>query len=437
MMLHRKRPDTQLKDGARVAVIGGGPAGCFFALHLLRYARQEKIRLHVTLFESRDFSQAGPRGCGKCAGLLSSTLQRNLRSLGLSLPATVIRDKIESYVLHLANERVEIFPPAPGREIISVYRGGGPRLLPLGGEVSFDEWLLKAVEQAGVRIVRTTVQKLTAAERPIVQVENQEYSFELVVLANGINSRHLPLSGFNYRPPRTEMMAQDELVELPGSHRQVHIYFGHPKGVVFGAVVPKGSMSNISLLGRNLSRDAVGDFVAETGVGQGSRRLCGCKPRIAVSIARGYYADRFVAVGDAAATRLYKDGIGSAFQTARQAAHTAIYHGTRTSDFRLHYMPLCRMIALDNFIGQALFAAWSMTERVPALIRLWLRAWEYELSLPNEARRYRRALWNMFTGDDSYWHIFLSLVDPRVFWFFLTMIWRLCLQHNLFQQLRR
>jgi hypothetical protein len=89
------------------------------------------------------------------------------------------------------------------------------------------------------------------------------------------------------------------------------------------------------------------------------------------------------------------------------------------------------MIALDNFIGQALFSAWSITERVPALTQLWLRAWEYELSLPNEARRYRRALWNMFTGDDSYWHIFLSLVDPRVFWFFLKMIRRLCLQRNL------
>lgn len=434
-MWRRKKADTRLGDGAQVAVIGGGPAGCFFALHLLRYARQAGLQLQVTIFESRDFNLVGPRNCGKCAGLLSSGLQQNLRSFGLSLPTAVRQDKIDSYVFHLAGERVEIFPPAPAREIVSVYRGRGPRLAPLGREANFDEWLLREAEQAGACIIHGAVQKLVAAERPVVQVENQAYAFDLVVLANGVNGRRLPLSGFNYRPPRTEMMVQDELSYLAGPRGQAHIYFGQPKEVVFGAVVPKGSLTTINLLRHNPSRDAVGDFMAETGIGQGSQRLCGCKSRIAVSMARDYYANHFVAVGDAATTRLYKDGIGSAFQTARQAAYTAIHHGTRAKDFRLHYAPLCRMTALDNFFGQLLFTVWHIIARLPALTQLWLRALEYELTLPNEARRCRRALWNMFTGDDNYRRIFFSLINPRVVWLLVNVAWCLWIQSASCQEL--
>lgn len=437
-MWRGKKTDTRLKDGATVAVVGGGPAGCFFTLHLLRYARRRGINVQVTLFEARDFILAGPRNCGKCAGLLSSRLQRNLRSFGMALPGAVIQDKIDSYVLHLADDQAEIFPPLPNRKIITVFRGRGPRLAPMKQEVNFDEWLLSQVKQTGTQVVYQAVQKITAAERPVIQSNNQSQSFDLLVLANGINSRRLSLTGFDYRPPKTKTMIQDELNTHPGSSsRQVHIYFGRPKQVIFGAAVPKGSMTSISLLGDDLRWDAVGKFMEANTVGYGCEQLCGCKPRIAVSMAHGYYDNRFVAVGDAAATRLYKDGIGSAFLTSRQAAYTAIYQGTGKTDFRLRYAPLCRMIALDNFFGWLLFYLWNRIGRMPALTQLWLKTLEYELDLPPKKRRYRRALWNMFTGDDSYRRIFFSLLDPRIAWQFLTVTWRLWMQSKFYQTLKR
>jgi len=419
-----------------VAVIGGGPAGCFFALHLLRYARRENLRLRVTIFEARDFSRASPQGCGKGAGLLSSGLQQNLQTFGLLLPATVIQSKIDSYVLHLADKSVEISSPVPGREIITVHRGRGPRLAPLSQEVSFDAWLVKEVKQAGGHLVPAIVKKVTAAERPVVQAGNQEYAFDLVVLANGLNSRRLTLPGFNYRSPKTKTMVQDELDPLPGNNRQAHIYFGHSKGLVFGAVVPKGEVASISLLGHNLNLDMVKHFAPNSG-GSVCRQLCGCKPRIAVSIAHGYYANRFVAVGDAAATRLYKDGVGSAFRTGRQAAYVAIYHGVSAAHFRRYYAPLCRQIALDNFFGRLLFNAWNISGRMPAVCRLWLQTLAYEATLPGNARRCHRALWNMFTGDDSYRRIFFSLVDPRVAWFLLNTVWRFRQRRYLYQKSKR
>ncbi len=436
-MWRTKKADKQLKDGSQVAIIGGGPAGCFFALHLLRYARRKGLRLQVTMFEARDFGLIGPRNCGKCAGLLSSNLRRNLRAFGLSLPPDVIQDKIDSYVLHLADSTVELFPPAPARRSITVFRGRGPRLAPLSQEVNFDEWLLQEAKQAGINIVYAAVKKVVAAERPVLEAGDQSYSFDLVVLANGINSRRLTLSGFKYHPPKTKTMVQDEVDQIPHSNRQVHVYFGHPKEVIFGAAVPKGSMTSISLLGDDLNWHTVGEFLDVSCAGRDCKQLCGCKPRIAVSKARGYYADRFVAIGDAAATRLYKDGIGSSFQTARRAAYTAIFHGVDAADFRRHYAPRCRKIALDNLFGWLLFYLWNTIGRMPALTQLWLQALEDELEQPVKTRRYRQALWNMFTGDDCYRNIFFSLLDPRIGWLLLRTAWRHWIWPQSYQLLKR
>ena len=112
-MWRKNNTEIQLENDAQVAIIGGGPAGCFFALQLLRYTHQKGLQVNVTLFEGRNFNVVGPQNCGKCAGILSGRLQENLRTFGLVIPPVVIQDRINSYVLHVADEVVEIFPPPP------------------------------------------------------------------------------------------------------------------------------------------------------------------------------------------------------------------------------------------------------------------------------------------------------------------------------------
>ena len=95
--MHRAvNTSVQLENGAKVGIVGGGPAGSFFALHLLRYSRRIGLDLHITIFEARNFNRAGPLGCARCAGLLSGNLQQNLHSLGLTLPDAVIQSKADS-----------------------------------------------------------------------------------------------------------------------------------------------------------------------------------------------------------------------------------------------------------------------------------------------------------------------------------------------------
>ena len=120
--------DQHLSDGSRVCIVGGGPAGSFAALHLLDQAAKHGLRLEVLIFEPRDFTRPGPTGCNRCAGILSSRLIEGVEGLGLSLPAELIQADVQSYAVHLQGQTVRIERPGPQHRILSVYRGGGPRV---------------------------------------------------------------------------------------------------------------------------------------------------------------------------------------------------------------------------------------------------------------------------------------------------------------------
>jgi hypothetical protein len=141
--------------------------------------------------------------------------------------------------------------------------------------------------------------------------------------------------------------------------------------------------------------------------------LCGCTPRIAVRPARRFFGLRWVAVGDASAVRLYKDGIGSAFYTAQCAMTTAVEQGISQHAFAASYAPFCRGIARDNIYGQLLFRIWSLTLRTPKLLHAWIYAIRHESALPPEQRIHQRILWGMFTGEETYHTLFWLAVSPK------------------------
>ena len=64
----------RIETGSRVAIVGGGPSGSFFALYLLKYARERGIHPEITIYEPRNFAKPGPSGCKGCAGILSMSL---------------------------------------------------------------------------------------------------------------------------------------------------------------------------------------------------------------------------------------------------------------------------------------------------------------------------------------------------------------------------
>jgi flavin-dependent dehydrogenase len=150
-----------IETGTRVAIIGGGPAGSFFALYLLHYAREEGIQPDITIYEQRDMNELGPKGCKGCAGILSRSTLRKLDELSLALPEEVIQSRIENYVVHSPSASISISNPEKGAKIISIYRGGGPRLSHYENRISFDGWLLRQAQERGVRVVKQRVSRIS------------------------------------------------------------------------------------------------------------------------------------------------------------------------------------------------------------------------------------------------------------------------------------
>jgi flavin-dependent dehydrogenase len=401
-----------------VSIVGGGPAGSFAALHLLQLSRQHNLQLKVRIFEPRDFTRPGPSGCNRCAGVLSSRLWGNLFELGLSLPDQVLQAELKHYTLHLDGETLHLDRPDPARRIFSVYRGGGPRMLEGPPQAGFDHFLLQQAIQHGAVHIPSRVRQVTWENGPVAHARQESYPSDLLVLAIGVNSKTPLEESFHYRPPRTEIMAQDEIYRPEGwEPDEVNAYFQQPRGLSFGAIIPKGRFVNISLLGRGFTRDTVDEFIAAqnlTDVLQygPESSLCGCNPRIAVGPARHYYGDRWVAVGDAAVTRLYKDGLGSAYETTRSAMSTAVEFGVSRTAFSHHYAPICRSIARDNQYGFWLFRLWNLVLNTPSVLNAWKRSIQREESLPVSQRRHMRVLWGMLTGDEPYRRLFLAGVNP-------------------------
>jgi flavin-dependent dehydrogenase len=224
-------------------------------------------------------------------------------------------------------------------------------------------------------------------------------------------------------------MAQDELrLNRPADPGSVHVYCDEPPGLLFGGLVPKGEYVNVSLLGHGLPGRSLEQFLAalrERGVLEGDfERLCGCRPRVAIGPASGFYGDRFVAVGDAVVTRLYKDGIGSALQTAQCAAHVALEHGITGRDFERHYRPVVRAIERDNRYGYWLFRTWQRVKGEGILSALGQRTMVSEARLAPAWRVHGPLLWYMFTGDAPYRSIMFGLLSWPALRNVLLAAWR-------------
>jgi flavin-dependent dehydrogenase len=423
----RPTQHVRLESGARIAIVGGGPAGSAFALFALHAARQVDLDLQVTIFEPRDFSRSGPRGCNMCAGLIPMGALRHLRELGVEVPESVIRERIGRYTLHTAAGTISLPQPDPEAGVISVYRGSGPQGVSFGlgveEKISFDGFLLDAARAQGAEVIAERVNSVALDGGARVRTEEESVGADLVVLASGINRSTVVFDDLDYQPPPKRQMAQCEIclgedgvrAALGGS---VHIVLARHERLSFGTVIPKGPCANVSLLGDDLPHGSLDRFLALPEVAAMLPppviRACGCRPRVAVGPARTLYADRFVAVGDAGVTRLYKNGIGSALLTGRQAALAAVHHGIDAAAFRAHYAPLCREIVQDNQAGRFLFAFARVFREHRALTLPHLHSVLAEQALPPEQRRHSRLLWSMFTGGHPYRRLVAMASHPTV-----------------------
>jgi flavin-dependent dehydrogenase len=406
----------------RIAVIGGGPAGSFFALYALKYAAEANRKISVTIYETRDFWRPGLAGCNKCAGLVPPAVFGQFGSLGVSVPPELIYNRIDRYSLNTPAGALTATEADPRARIVATYRGAGPRPGHPDGSIGFDGLMIEEAISRGARLRRRRVQAIRRGQPVEVVSEGEGEYYDLAVLATGINAESPALEGFAYRPPPTSSMCQTELYlgqrEVEARlGTGVHIFLPADDIAAYGILIPKGPFVTVSLLGPRSQMSSMKRFLdlpeVRAVVGSDAHRLCGCLPRVSVGLAQHVCDDGFVAIGDAGATRLYKNGIGSALAAAERAAWTAVTHGCARADFERHYMPLCRRIDRDNWFGKLLFLEVPLLKRFGPVARA-----HYRLAADGkhraEAELQARILWGMFTGAHSYRDLFGMAMSPRL-----------------------
>lgn len=433
------RSNLKLDDGSRVAVIGSGPAGSFFTYFLLDTGQRLGIDLRVDIYEPREFSVPGPSGCNMCGGIVSESLVQMLATEGINLPPTIVQRGIESYMLHTDVGSVRIETPLQEKRIAAVHRGSGPRNIKEMKWASFDGYLQALAVEKGARVIRDRVDDLSwYNEKPQLKTRRGSLpSYDLLAIAAGVNSAAVKIfqeSVSNYKPPRTTKtyiceyyLGEETIAEHLGD--SMHVFLLNLPRLEFAAVIPKGDYVTVCLLGEEIDGPLIKSFLGSPTV----RRCfppnlpldpppCHCSPRINTYAAVQPFADRVVFVGDSGVTRLYKDGIGAAYRTAKAAAVTAVFHGISADDFRRHYWPTCRQINADNEIGKLIFAVSRQWQKRPHDLRGILRMVSKEQLSKSRAPRMSMVLWDLFTGSAPYREILLRTVHPAFLGGFLWNI---------------
>ena len=421
--------DLRLVDGSRVAVIGAGPAGSFFSYFLLQMASRAGLALDVDLYEPRDFLQPAPHGCNMCGGIISESLVQHLAMEGINLPPSVIQRGIDSYVLHMDVGSVRIDLPLHEMRIGAVHRGAGPRDVTERRWQSFDQHLLDRALTCGAKHIPVRVDDVAWQDgRPLLKVRGgAARAYDLVAVASGVNSSTLKVLeqlGIGYRRPtltktliREYHLGERAISDTLGP--SMHVFLLNLPRLEFAALIPKGDYVTMCLLGEEID-SALGDAFARTPevravmpLGwQASERSCQCLPHINIKGVDKPYADRLLFIGDCGITRLYKDGIGAAYRTAKAAARAAVFGGISEAAFRRHYWPVCRTIASDNVLGKLTFVFTQRVQRSRLLRRAVVRAVQAEQHVAGGQRRMSGILWDMFSGSAPYRDIFTRMLHP-------------------------
>ena len=416
-----------LVNGSRIAVVGGGPAGSFFSFFLLKMAEAIDLEVEVDIYDPRSFNQFGPAGCNHCGGIVSESLVQILATEGINLPPSVVQRGIESYTVHMDVGSVEIESPSGEMRIAALYRGNGPRE---GGESpwdSFDGYLQNMTVKQGARVVRKLITGVEWRKRyPWLKFADQsEVRYDLVAVASGVNSNFLEMldkKPASLAPPRTTRTyicefksSQDELLEILGN--AVHVFLLSIPRLEFAAIIPKGDFATVVMVGEDLDQALVHDFLNDPVVRacfptNSTPCVCSCTPLINMGARKRPYGNRIVLVGDSGVTRLYKDGIGAAFRTAKAAASTAVFQGVSRQSFKKNFWPACRIIANDNAIGRVMFGTTTIFKRFRFLRQVMYRMAAREQAAASRKPHMSSLLWNMFTGSAPYTEILRGAVHP-------------------------
>lgn len=457
---YRQGHPFPLPAGARVAVVGGGPAGSFFALQLLRKARRRGRTVEVVILErkkelgslSAAFAIAPREGCNYCAGGISPRMNDVLADLGIDLPEEIVQSRITSIMVQGHWKNIELPVPRP-RQMLSIYRGAQPRTR-LDPRMGFDSFLMEKAVHEGASVITGEVREIARGSDGKLAVTYSSpagtttLASDFVAVAAGVNRTpgmrledgelHRSLKGLidGYQPPAVRKTLIGELEVDPYFLESMRgelffIEYGSPQlHIEMCSLIPKGrQFITLVLIGRSIDEtrepeelyELVQRFLAlpqvRKIVPREARLCCLCRPNMVIDTCPAAYGERVALIGDSVTSRLYKDGILSAYMTATSLANAILRTGIDRRSLKQAYGPTIREFILDNRFGKLVFLLQRATFQHPVTSRILYQAILTERKTKREdTRTLERILWKIASGDDHYRDIFWAMMHPLTLW---------------------
>ncbi len=423
--MSKNRKGLFIGNGSEIAIIGGGPAGSLFAKFACGYAHKCGINISVTIYTNRQFSEAGPKGCKGCVGVINERLNEKLKQHGIVLPEELIMQTIGGYCFVAKGGDLYVEKKTKLDDIVTVFRGNGPFCLPLNG--GFDGFLLEHAKNSGAKVIENSVRDVifpkNKEDKITVEYSQGFHKVDLLVGAFGVRSPLIKkFKGIGYLPPETTKSCLME-IDCGRQHIEefiqntIYIYsFGTP-GIDYGIIIPKKRFLTIGIVGKDVKPGNLRDFLSSPQIAkmlpENPKICCQCCTRIPVTNAKNPFADRLLIIGDAGYSRYYKNGLESAFNSAQIAAKAAFESGISKEAFKKHYYPLCKkMFIMENLYGRMLFRLNNIISSHEILSIAHM-----DIARKDERRGHQHLdeiQWNMFTGHESYKNIFWSFLEPRL-----------------------
>lgn len=452
------------KDANRFAVVGGGPAGSFFAIYLLREARRLKQDVEVVIVEKKSASELAAhqwwsKGCNFGAGGISPRLSAILDKARLTIPPEIIRGEINRIWIHGMWKNIPVKVPNQ-MKMYSVFRGSLPSKI-REKQRGLDAVLLGKAIGEGAKYLQGEVTEIDYAGSGMpaltIKLDSGEavsMPASFVAVAAGVNARtgkdyaenllirSIQKANPEFAPAKIrktiifEIRVPREILEKNLKNETYFIEYGSKElRLEHIALVPKGDYLTVSVIGKCIdnavlpkeSREIIKKIVSlpqlEKILPDISRFpiACTCIPRMSVGVAKNPYGERLALIGDAAGSRLYKDGLYSAFLTASQLAHIIMHKGMDKRILEKEYGKVIKWLSLDNRFGKLVFRLIGITFSSPLLSRILYQTFATELKIRDKSKRpLGKVLWKIASGHADYREILGDMFSLRTLYSVLS-----------------
>jgi flavin-dependent dehydrogenase len=367
-------------------------------------------KVNITILENKEF--ATERQYNQCVGVLSPPIASLLEEqLGVSFPYHLTRDLIKGYILHAGNEQILL--EERGDPSISLRR------------IQFDSYMLETVKKLGIRVIQTRAVDLEFfPDHVVVYTESLPVKGDVVVGAFGLDDGSATIFSrvAGYRTPQalssivTKYHPGEEGMARFGPH--IHAFLPRHPRIEFGGITPKGNHLTINIAGRTVDSQLMNEFLDMPTIRRvlpnfsvaGKRDpedLLFFKGRFPCSLAKRYYGDRYILIGDAAGlVRAFKGkGVTSAVLTGIRAAEVILSHGISEACFSYYYDKANQAILSDFPYGRLM--------RFLTIFMSRLRLFDPVLRAAQHSDDLHDALLDAVSGQDTYRNVLLNVLKPH------------------------